>query len=742
MVNRCQMFFLFILILFLCQVISGCCPPFCPQPKEKPVAILNNSRGQKVAEFTILDAVFGSFSGLLPDTWYEIQVVRSDGKEVSYSSFTSDKRGIIPTAALWWDVGVEYPKSRVGKLNLRTLFQYTYSCLIKRDKRMIFEIPLRLQPLEETGPIIYSSNMNGDPLNGFMHGKESVYLTGRNLPPGCKLHIYVVEDRYTWEFGDRLDTVQDTALFLQLHEGQREFTTSIWSSDLTEIGSYDLIVEYVAQNGVFDHVDLTDNVYGVGFTVFAPLPSPGPQAMHIETDVACQAPPQDSTGTIVGAPNPIYKDLFAPIEEVWVAVNPYAGSGNYVGKTARLYVVNHMVKTDWFDGTALTDVSVDGYETTTIQPGCANVNYNRVWTNPTIREDGYDVVVDFAPFGVYNKGLDIIDKLDDKGFIVPTLWVCLESVSLNHNSISSASDALNIRKNYTQAVVIPEWQKAKKSHPAAYIKNRNVTVKAVFSAAAGVNSAQIRATVRYGSLGSVNQKTVSFSGGASGQVSFQVAAPTPNEVKYFYQSWKWYCENVNGSGSSEVHLSDSRNKIYVVLASPLAPMAEPWIDGILERACWWASGENNEVNAGAELTDNAYAYTGKTYNGYGSHAYGTTFDLTTFLQESWADCQDMSAYLHTLCRALGISPAQMLRIDGGFHTKPILAIGNTTWSATSWNFHRVGYYNNKVYDACLMLNQSAPIVPKNMDVNGNYKAGLYDYGTWSPGTPYDITTIY
>lgn len=731
MFSTWRMFFLFIVISFLCQLISGCAPPPPPPPEEKPVVILTNSKGQKVVEFAVLDTIFGSFSRLLPDTQYDIQVVRSDGKEISHSSFTSDRRGIIPTVALWWDVGVEYPESRVGRLNLETLFQYTYSCLIRRNKKTIVEIPLRIQPIEETGSIIYSSDENGNPLNGFVHRKESVYLTGRNFPPGCTLHIYAVRDRYSWEFGDRLEAVLDKPIVLRLDEGRTDFTALIWSSDRTDIGSYDLVVEYEAQDGVFDHAALIDSAYVVGFTIFTMAPLPPPSPPHVEADLACQAPPQDSTGTVIGAPNPIYKDYFAPVEEVWVAVNPHAGGHDYVGQNARLYVVNHKVEANWLDGTTLTDVSADNYENTTIQPGCANVNYTKVWSNPTIGD--YDVVVDFAPFGSYTKGTDIIDKLDAKGFVVPTLWVCLESLSLNHDSTSNTSDALNIRNNYTQSVVIPEWQKAKKSYPAAYIKNKNITVKAFFSAAAGVNSAQIRAAVGYGSIGDINLKTVSFSGGSSGQVSFQVAAPTPNEINYFYQKWNWYCKNINGS-SPEEHLGSTLNKIFIVLAQPQSPwtitgQTQPWTDALV-KSCLWAYGETTPAGAAEKITQHLFSDVGGLYDVYSGAPFYTTnggsadFEMTNFLNNipsvSDVNCYDMGKSLVSFANVVGCefsyrysNPFGYLNcihaIGRGWTNNPFYD-GNPTQAIVPEDSYRTGFGNHafgsisdNIFDACLTV---------------------------------------
>jgi hypothetical protein len=445
--------------------------------------------------------------------------------------------------------------------------------------------------------------------------------------------------------------------------------------------------------------------------------------------------------------------MFAEIEEVWVAVNPKAGGGSYVHKQARLYVVAH--KTSWADGDTLDDVSSDSCEQVTIQPGCANVNYHKVWSNPGIND--YDVIVHFEPFSTppnkdkYKKGTDIIDKVSDIGFYVPNNWVCLESISFDHSS-SGTSDGVNIRINKNDDVTVPEWQKSKQSYPAAYIKNKNITVKAKISVKTGVSSCKIRAVKEYGPLADITLQPLTFGGATTKTFTLNVSAPTPNHIASSNQKWKWYCEDVGGSGSSQELMCASQNKVFVVLSDPVAPMAEPWANGVLDRACWWANGQANEADTVAKVTDGAYKYTGVMYCGKGYHSSGSTFDLSTFLNQTsssnnpcqyfpWADCQDMSAYLHVLSRALGVSSIQVRKIQGSFQYHPILPIGHSGWDSGGWGFHRVGHYNNKVYDACLMLNQSAPIIPKNMDVNGNYKTGLYKSGNWSPKSPYDIQTI-
>lgn len=725
-------------LIFL--IISGwmmitSCHPICqchPHPEENPVTVLTDSNGEPAEEFAVLDSVFGSFSGLLPNTRYTIQVMRSDENEISRSSYTSDNRGIIPTAALWWDVGVEYHKSRVGKLNQELLFRYTYHYLVKRGERIVYRIPIQITPMEEIGPIIYSSNKHGDPLNAFGEQREDVYVTGRNFLPGSTLHIHVVRDRYSWKVGDRIERVFEKTHVLQLGKSQRDFTELIWPGKDLKIGSYDIIIEYEAKDALFDRRDFIDSGYSVGFTVFKLRPSPPPRSLpHLEAELACQAPPQDpNTGTVIGVPNPIYKDHFGTEEEVWVAVNPYTGGQDYTYETARLYVVEHKSESEWLDNTPLDDVS-DGYEEVTIQPGCANVNYTRVWESPAVREEGYDVVVDFSPFEEYNKGQDIVDSLDAKGFVVPTLWVCLESISFNHNPNSNSSDAMNIRKNHTEDVLVPEWKKAEESHPAAYIKDRSITVEAVFSAASNVTSAEIRADTIYGYLGNISQDTVQFNNG-TGSLLFQVSTNTPNEIKSFYQKWGWYCQNVNNSGSTEVHLGESRNKIFIVLAEPQSPwettgQEKPWTD-VLTKSCSWAYGETTAVGAAEKITKKLFQTVGGLYDTewgssfYADNGWEGDFDLTNFLDNipniGVVNCYDMGKSLVIFSNVVGCGLSYR-RSDPFGYLNCIHAIGR-------------GWTNNPFCQNTIYNYDPNPIVPEDWDdSNGRSKFGNHAFGSIS-----------
>ncbi len=725
-------------VIALLIFITGCVT-------KKPEVILLNQRGNVVQKFKIFDSLLVGAKTLTPQKRYVFEIVRGD-KKITSSVFMSNKLGNIPAIVLWYDIGVDYDLSGNGRLKIKETIGEDYRLVVREQKKQAFEIPFEVHDLKYI-PRVYTVDENGNIRSGFRKNESDIYLVGENFPPGSDMRVYLVKAQRTWGNEEKLEDVTSQYKTIQLEERIGSFKILLSARDTLEIGSYDVVIDFFPMDGHYSHSqypEASDAIWreiNSGFVLFS-----GGGIGHIEQEMACQAPPHDPNNMAVyGAPNPIYRDNFSADEEVWMTIDPYFQGNNLVGKKARVYVVQSKTAQGWDADTSLNDVDgLTGWDETTIQPGCANVNYVPVWLNPSPGD--YDVVMDFqlpdGTFnGVYDKGVDIIDMADDMGFNVPNLWVTLDQIKFNHNTSSNQNDAITIKQNGSTGISAPEWTKTGIAKPAAYVKDKSIVIRARFTAHSSVTSAKIKANGG-GVLGDLGEITVTFSGGISDFFTFTPANKIPNYVGYKYITWNWKYRDVNNSGYAETEAATSRNKIYIVYADPQSPMTVPWVDGVLEKACSWANNESVEADIVAELTDGAFYSTGKTYFGGNSHSPGSTFYLTSFLSENWADCRDMSAYLHVLCRAVGVAPTQMLRIQGLFDTKPILPIGNTSWGSTSWNFHRVGYYLNKVYDACLKLNQSSPVIPKSMNVNGNYKSGLYDSGTWNPLTPFDITTIY
>lgn len=732
--------------------------------KETVRAVFTNSQGVKAERFRLMDSVFGSFCGLKPGARYDIRIVDGNNREVSACAMNADRRGIIPSVALWWDIGGRYDqRRRFGVVEFPGGAALRFFCRLQVDGRTVAEFPLTIDP---AAPCFYACNSGGRPGNGFAMGRDDVFIAGRNLPPRATYDLYLVADRYSWRIGDEVMPIVRPVPARADEKGN--LLVRVWPAQALQPGSYDIVIrpvlrrlplreglvvgmpqrftellvdrpatatspvaESVERIGRAERVtgafldlrrlrttleahDLVRSVYPVGFTVFKFNGGPAP----LETDIACQAPPHDSvSGAVIGAPNPFYKNTFSPQEEVWAAVNPTFGGVDMAGTQARLYVVNQRTAAEWTDGLALGDVSADSFELVTIQPGCANHNYHRIWANPAVRDEGYDVVVDYPPFGIYNAGQDLVDRLDAKGFVVPTNWVSLANLTLNHNSASVAADAINIRRNFTQEITLPEWQPGLPSSPAAYIVNKAVTIKGVFSAGAGVTSARIRATVDIGPMGAIASQLVTFAGGTSGAVYLPVTGLTPNSVRYTWQKWRWYVSDVNGSGSAEVEIASTQNLLYVVLDQPQGPwttsgQTKPWTE-VLDKSCMWAYGETTAAGAAGRIANYIYNTLGGLYD-YGpqyTSGHGQAFAMTNFLANipdiGIVNCYDMGKALVSFSDVLGCNLVYRFTSPWGA-LNCSKAVG-CAWKCDEW-FSNHGFGTilpDTMFDACLVIDGDA-----------------------------------
>ena len=109
----------FILVMV---VLSMQCKPAIPPPS----VLLSDSNGNIAEEFNVMGDLYGTFQELMPDTRYDINVVDNGGNTISHASYKANEMGVIPSVPLWWDIGAEYSKSRIGHLNLNELFERRY----------------------------------------------------------------------------------------------------------------------------------------------------------------------------------------------------------------------------------------------------------------------------------------------------------------------------------------------------------------------------------------------------------------------------------------------------------------------------------------------------------------------------------------------------------------------------------------------------------------------------------------
>jgi PKD repeat protein len=237
--------------------------------------------------------------------------------------------------------------------------------------------------------------------------------------------------------------------------------------------------------------------------------------------------------------------------------------------------------------------------------------------------------------------------------------VNIEEVAFNHTSASHTGDALNIRRNLTTTIDVPEYVRGTRNLPAAYVMSRSVSVWARLT----VRPTTLR-HVRLlgnscdanGALGDVNAKGIVFSGGNSREgtdnpatpiredrfVVLAVAGNTPAEVRKSTECWQWVVARIDGNGiaSCPADWSDGHT-VFTTLSAPTTPWNQtagnqrnPWSD-VLSFACepGWAGGATDAPATLSRITEALY-YRGNchydTYQG-GSLLGWPDLNLTAFL---------------------------------------------------------------------------------------------------------------
>jgi hypothetical protein len=330
----------------------------------------------------------------------------------------------------------------------------------------------------------------------------------------------------------------------------------------------------------------------------------------------------------------------------------------------------------------------------------------------------------------------------------------LQAIKFNHDPTSAKTDALNIRKNATQFVTVPEWQNGTsvlpEDSPAAYAlqetQGNTITIRAQFMRLdPKIMQAEIRAldpTVHppapngciafilwliqaliqalFGNvLGEVVATVVAFqSNGLSDFVTF----PLQNVriwsvgVGIHITTWRWQYRLKGGKWTD---FATSRHKIYTVLASPTATWQQtpynssntqlPWTD-VLDYACSWAIGAGTLDDAGAGVTRGIYNLgpSAVVYDCPGGGASHYTdwstgqFDCTSFLERvrggigngQYVNCTDCATFVSTFANVLGCDLWQS-QMGYDFALNELLAIGSTVWqTACNWgsfSYHEVAW---------------------------------------------------
>lgn len=363
----------------------------------------------------------------------------------------------------------------------------------------------------------------------------------------------------------------------------------------------------------------------------------------------------------------------------------------------------------------------------------------------------------------------------------------VQAIRFNHDPASATVDALNIRRDATTAVTVPEWQNGISVNyddsPAAYAiaqtAGHTITIQARFHydvTFAPPGPIEIRAVsllkkwpwpwpfpLNTNPLGSVLPTQVVFDvKGNSGWVTMNVSGhPSSVTVRNISWIWQWRPNALSPWQS----FATTKHRIYVLLDLPTAPWVQtpfiagnvqlPWTD-VLDHVCGWAGGSTTSDNAAGFVTEHVFGLGPGTVTydcpgGGGSHyTIGNTFNCTAFLDRlagglgngQFVNCTDCGTFVSVFSNALGCD-LWSSRMGWGFHLNPAQGIGAAgcgliCGSWTSFSYHEVAWKNacletDNVFDACLKVNGGVdastcvgwvPVLPKNMPF-GAVGAGQY-----------------
>jgi len=330
-------------------------------------------------------------------------------------------------------------------------------------------------------------------------------------------------------------------------------------------------------------------------------------------------------------------------------------------------------------------------------------------------------VMDNMPNKTYKERIPM-DKV--KGF---TFYPTLESITFNHNTGSSANDAINLRQDYGNDLPYGnppcEWDENGKSLPVCYVANRSVTVKAKIGfqnywgviTEATVKAKQIG---KEASLGNITPATIPIAPNVSDDYMFSVEGQTPNAVRLARSNeWEWVITHANGIELKKPFpfCTSGVHRVYTILDEPKAPwdntygsQQNAWVTALDFAITNGAKGATTAPAALSAITGYLHTGHGVTYDSAGggcaSYASGVQgrgiMDLTGYISKtsgSTVNCYDQAAAVCSIGALLGINVKYGYMNPFGYLYKV--------------NLIGVGACNNPFYDSLLVPLPSANRIP-------------------------------
>ena len=397
---------------------------------------LLDSHGRELDVVEAGGSVLLAVRDLEPDSHHLVRVVDERGEEVLTATLLSDRYGTIAPTAIWPDVGIGDPE-RGGRYAFVDVDEATAAI---GGRQFVVELrPDEGDPVEATfsvakeltRPRLLPTDEGGRLRRGLLAGRDPLYVSGRNLPAGSLVDLYLVARQFGWHAGDPFTPVvgsdgTEAVTQVRLRPDETRFDILLWDADRQVPGSYDLIArtvvpyEFRARERRLRPVDLVSEglltTLVIRTDVFAYKP------VHL----GCVMAHEVSGRRLSGPPYFRFTNNFPRGTEVWAALDPAGLMPTAVGRKVRISVAPHKDATAWDASNTFTEVLGTGAEIVT-SPGCINANEALVWSNPQ-HPGQYDLVVDFgnndpdpanfAADGSFDPPHDMIDGYFTVGFHV------------------------------------------------------------------------------------------------------------------------------------------------------------------------------------------------------------------------------------------------------------------------------------------------------------------------------------
>lgn len=323
----------------------------------------------------------------------------------------------------------------------------------------------------------------------------------------------------------------------------------------------------------------------------------------------------------------------------------------------------------------------------------------------------------------------------------------VEAIKFNYDPYSNDKDAINIRKNASEFIEVPEWKhgqtRANESVAVYSIKDtlgKSITIKVKITCTnPQLFEAEIRAVhLTSSNFGEVKARRVVFSpNGSTDFEIFQIESPQlwDRGVGSYFVEWLWQYRETPSQPWTD--FEKTYHKIYTILEVSNSPWQQtpydtantqlPWADA-LNYACEWVAGAHTLDDVAGRITQQIYSYGESTpplleYDcpGGGSSNYSyPKFNCTAFLEllrggignGPYINCSDCATIVSTFANLLGCILWQCRMGGDYFPINPILAIGTKTWNRAcglgGFSYHEVAWKgqctsSDELFDACLQV---------------------------------------